>query len=576
MSRYLLAAALSLVLCGPAWAERPELTIEISGVSDEVLRNVQHNLGLYLQRDHPLLSDSVIRRLHRQAPGEIRLALEPFGYYRPSIDAVLDGGPMRWTARYRIDPGPPLRVAQVNISLLGEGAQDPALLGWRDRYPIRPGDVLHHGDYEEAKQALQQLARERGYFGADLRTHRVTVDLRAYHAIIDLEFDSGARYAFGEVDIGHEKFDEGFLRRYLTFQTGDPYDARKLLGLRRALADSDYFDRADVISLVNEAEDGRVPIEVDLEAKRDNRYSAGLGYSTDTGARARLGFERRRANVYGHRYNTILQRSEIESSFSARYYVPLRHPVTDYLSYSLTWLDENTVTTDRTTTSVGVDVTQQTGAWLRTAGVSFEQERYRVDIENDASLVIPHVRWQRVSTERRISPAYGWIFTAGVRGASDAVLSDTSFLQPRVDGKYITTLWPGSRLLLRAAGGFSWVPEFQELPASQRFFAGGDQSIRGYAFNALGPENDEGVVIGGRNLLVGSVEYEIAVRERMAVAAFFDAGNAFNDTDIDVEQGAGLGLRWRTPIGAIRIDFAQALTRPGNPWRLHITLGPDL
>ncbi len=576
MLRYLLAAVLALLLWEPARAQPPELIIDISGISGEAFDNVQRSLGLYLQRSHPLLNEAVIRRLHRNAPQEIRHALEPFGYYRPHIVSELEGSGMRWTARYRIDPGPPLTIGAVDIAVRGEGARDPALRRWREQYPLRQGDVFRHRTYEQAKQDLLNLARERGYFESELTAHRVTVDLESYRASIALTFESGPRYVFGDIDMQNEKFDERFLRRYLTFDSGDPYDARKILSLRRTLADSDYFERADVLSLTESADEHQVPIRIDLEAKPDNRYTAGIGYSTDTGPRARLGYERRRANVYGHRYGATLHQSEIETGFSTRYHVPLAKPATDYLTYSLLWLDERTDTADRTTTSLGFDVTQQTGAWLRTTGVSFEQERYRVDIANNATLIIPHIRWQRVKADRRVTPQHGWIFTFGVRGASDRLLSDTSFVQPRADGKFIITPWSGSRLLLRAAGGFSWTPEFQELPASQRFFAGGDMSIRGYAYNSLGPENNNGIVIGGKNLLIGSVEYEFDIRESIALAAFFDAGNAFNDTDIDVQQGAGVGLRWRTPIGAIRLDIAQALTRPGRPWRLHLTLGPDL
>ena len=576
MFRYLLAAVLSLALCATAAAQRPALQIEISGISGAMLDNVRNSLSLHLQRDHPLLNEAVVQRLHRDAPDEIRRALEPFGHYRPRIDAALDLSAERWSARYRVDPGPPLPIGNVRLSIEGEGADDRAFRAWRDRFPLRPGQTLDHALWEQAKQSLRQLANERGYFDGRMSTHRISVDMEAYSALVELAFDTGARYAFGPVDIEHEKLDSAFLRRFLTFSTGDPYEGRKLLELRRSLADSDYFARADVLSLVEQAEDRRVPIHVDLETRPDNRYSAGLGYATDTGARLRLGYERRRANRQGHRYSVGLVQSEIETDFNARYHVPLSRPGTDVLTYSLRWQDEDTVVAEHTTTSLGVEITQQAGAWLRTAGLSFEQERYRVDIANDAMLLIPHVTWQRYRAAERIAPSRGWILTVGVRGASEQVISDTSFVQPRVDAKYIFSPTMKSRILLRAAGGFSWVPEFRELPVSQRFFAGGDNSIRGFAFGSLGPRNAEGTVIGGRHLAVGSVEYEYSIGARTAVATFFDIGNAFDGDDVRAERGAGVGLRLRTPIGAVRIDVAQALSLPSRPWRLHLTLGPDL
>lgn len=572
-----LLVALLVTLCAAAAAqERPALRIEITGVSGAMLDNVRNSLSLHLQRDHPLLNPAVIERLHRNAPREIRAALEPFGHYRPDIRASLDHEDGRWVARYRVDPGAPLRVSEVRLAIEGEGSTDPPFEAWRRRFPLPPGEILAHARWEEAKQELARLASERGYFDAVMKRHRITVDPEAETALIELVYDTGPRYAFGPVQIESEKLAEPFLRRFITFHRGEPYEGRRLLDLRRALADSDYFARADVLTLVEQARDGEVPILVDLESRADNRYAAGLGYATDTGPRMRLGYERRRANTRGHRYSTGIGKSNIETSFDARYHVPLTRPTTDVLTYSFSWLDEATVTTERTTTSFGIEVTRQAGAWLRTTGISYEQERYRVDIQNDAVLLIPHVTWQRYRAAERIAPAHGWIFTVGVRGASDWVVSDTSFVQPRADFKYIFSPTERSRILMRATGGYSWVPQFQELPVSQRFFAGGDRSIRGFAYGSLGPTNAEGQVIGGRNLGVGSVEYEYRMTPRTAVATFFDAGNAFNRDDITIERGAGAGLRFRTPIGAIRIDFAQALSQPGHPWRLHLTLGPDL
>lgn len=581
MSRHLISGLLLLLYSTTAWSDRPDLSIEISGVSGEMLTNVQSNLGLYLQRDHPLLSGSLIRRMHGNATGEIRKALQPFGYYRPVIDASLDQQEDgRWVARYDIDPADAIRVDEINILISGDAMDDPAFQRWHANYPLNVGDFLLHQRYETAKSRLLQLGRERGYIDGRLLRQRITVDLENYSAMIDLHYESGPRYSFGEVTIEQEDFDENFLRRYLNFETGDPFDSSQLLSLRRMLADSDYFARTDVLPLYDQAMDRQIPIQVTLTPRKRKLYTAGLGYSTDTGARGRLGFEERRANQYGHRYDAMLRQSEIQSSFIARYNVPLRHPMTDTLTYSIRLLDEETDTTDSTLAAIGFDVTQQMGSWLRTTGLSYQWERYIIEEEETSVLLIPQVRFQRIKADQRIATWRGWIFVVGVRGASEAVMSSTSFMQLRTNGKYIHSITERHRVLLRAAGGWSWVPEFVELPTSQRFFAGGDQSVRGYPYNSLGPENEEGRVVGGRHLFVGSAEYEFDIVPARAsiprLAVFHDAGNAYNGWDYDPQLGAGVGLRWRTPIGAVRIDFAQALSKDGRPWRLHLTLGPDL
>ncbi len=577
MSRYLLAGLLLLMTSTTAWPATPELEIEISGISGDMLANVQAGLSLYLQRDHPLLSEALIRRHHHNAPDQIRKSLEPFGYYRPQIESTLEHVDNRWIARYQIAPGDPIRIREVRIRIDGPGASDPAFLRWQASYPLSRGDALSHRAYDHAKSRLLQIARERGYVEGSLEQHRVTVDLESMQADIDMHYASGPQYVIGEITIDQEDFDEDFLRRYLTFRTGDPYDAALMLSLRRAFADSDYFERADVIPMHEMAVDGQIPVHIVLKPRKRKLYTAGLGYSTDTGARGRLGFEERRANQYGHRYGSTLRASKIQSSINARYTVPLRHPVTDTLTYSILLLDEETDTTDRTTASIGADITQKAGKWLRSTGLSYEWERYMItDVEEHSRLLIPNIRWQRVHADQRIQTRRGWYFSIGFRGASDAILSNATFLQLRSGGKYIHGITERTRLLLRATAGATWTPDFTELPTSQRFYAGGDQSIRGYAYNSLGPEDDLGNVVGGRNLLAGSVEFEFNLLPRTSVAMFYDAGNAYNSNDFDPQSGAGVGLRWKTPIGAVRLDVAQALSKEDRPWRLHLTLGPDL
>ncbi|MFP5506345.1 MAG: autotransporter assembly complex protein TamA, partial [Gammaproteobacteria bacterium] len=124
-------------------------------------------------------------------------------------------------------------------------------------------------------------------------------------------------------------------------------------------------------------------------------------------------------------------------------------------------------------------------------------------------------------------------------------------------------------------GATTWIDGFRELPASLRFFAGGDQSVRGYDFQELGPRDASGQVIGGKHLVFGSLEYEHRVHGNWGVAAFVDTGNAFNSTHEGLETGAGIGLRWRSPIGMVRLDLAAAVSQD-NALRLHFTLGPDL
>ena len=133
-----------------------------------------------------------------------------------------------------------------------------------------------------------------------------------------------------------------------------------------------------------------------------------------------------------------------------------------------------------------------------------------------------------------------------------------------------------TRVLARLDLGGTLTSKLRELPPSIRYFAGGDQSVRGYAYRSLGPVDGVGDVIGGRVLAVASVEMDQQVFHRFMVAGFFDVGNAMDSANWNTEQGLGGGIRWLSPVGLVRLDLAVALSESGNPLRLHITVGPDL
>ena len=120
------------------------------------------------------------------------------------------------------------------------------------------------------------------------------------------------------------------------------------------------------------------------------------------------------------------------------------------------------------------------------------------------------------------------------------------------------------------------IGNLSRLPKQLRFFAGGDNSVRGYGFESLGERNAAGAVVGGKHLLTGSIEYEHPVRDDWGLALFVDTGNAFNDWDsIDLKTGAGFGARWKSPIGPVRVDVAWPVDDFSDP-HLHLNIGPDL
>lgn len=575
MVRLRILFALWLLFPVAAWAA---LTVEVrvEGIEGELYDNVMQRLTLAAERDHPLLEEHRLRRLHQRAEAEIREALRPFGYYRAEVAASLSERDGAWLAHYRVTPGTPVRVRELVLELEGAGASDPVFIAWREAFPLRVGDVLQHAPYERAKRDLLQLARDRGYFEARLEQQALEVRLADDSARVVLHLASGPRYAFGPVSFEAVELNDALLRRHLTFVSGEPFDAERLFELQRALADSDYFEFVEVRAEPESAAGGQVPVEVRLRLKPPSRYTFGLGYGTDTGPRLSAGLERRRVNRDGHRLGVETMFSAVQNSVRGVYRIPLARPTTDFLSFSSGWEREVLDTSTRETLTVGAGLTLMLARWQRTLAFTVHNERYTVADQSDVTtLVLPSANWQRVEADDRLFPTRGWRLGAELRGASATLGSDASLLQAILRAKAVTP-FVGGRLITRADLGASQTPHFERIPASLRFFAGGDNSIRGYAYKSLGPLNADGEVVGGRHLAVVSGEYEYYFGPHFGAALFYDAGNAFNDGEFDVKQGAGAGLRWRLPFGALRLDVASPVHEAKPQWRLHLTVGPDL
>lgn len=552
------------------------LRVEVLGLDEELRANVLALLTVQRERAAEGLSEGHIRRYFQRGPREIRQALEPFGYYAPRIDSDLQRAGDDWIAEFRIEPGEPVRFVAPDVRIAGAGADDAELRRALAGLDIRPGEPARHGRYEAARSRLQNLAFERGYLDAAYTRRELRVDTEKLTAEVILHLDTGPQFRFGEITFGYAGLDEGLLRRYLNFESGDRYSSRRLLDLQRALEDSDYFARVNVVPQRDQARDHAVPVHVELESRKRHKYTAGLGFGTDTGARGLLGWEHRRINRRGHRMNAEIRVSEIRTALTSNYSIPLANPRSDRLEFSALVQDEQTDSVDSSLQKLAVAHSMARGSWRETLSLGYQREDYQVGGTDEiTSLLIPGISYAQVRADDRLFATRGHSLQFDLRGGAAPLLSDVSFVQAGIKTKLIRSLGANGRVIARAEAGTTWVDGFRELPPSLRFFAGGDQSVRGYDFQDLGPRDATGEVIGGKHLVFGSLEYEHRVYGDWGVAAFVDTGNAFNSTHEGLETGAGLGLRWKSPVGMVRVDLAAAVSRD-NAVRLHFTLGPDL
>jgi translocation and assembly module TamA len=573
-----LLCVIALAILAPGAAQAAKVHCRIEGVSDgEIVKNIEATLSIIRDRNRDDLTPERIAQLHGRAPLEIRRAVEPFGYYHPTVDASLTpDGDDHFRARYAIVLGEPVRVQKVSVTLAGEGKDRPPFPRMAADLPLEAGDVLDQRLYEGIKLAFASAAVDSGFLDAAFTTSVIRIHRDQNSADIDLVFDTGRRYYFGPVTFDSTSVDDRVMRAYLTFKPGDPFRYDRLLGFQSALGSTPYFSRVEAVAERDSASGADVPIHVKLSGRRARRFEVGAGYGTDTGPRILLGAEFRRLNRSGHRYSGRVRVSGVELSLSAQYVIPSLYPHKHAYTIGILGarIEPDAYTTDRL--AVGPTRSQPRFGALESITLSYEHENYTVGSDDGITdLLVGGLAYRLKRADDDIAPTRGYRFDVGLRGADEALLSSQSFVSFTTSVKMVRALGGRMGLVVRADGGATSTPTFRELPPTVRFFAGGDNSVRGYDYQTLGPLDETGRVIGGPVLLTTSAELQVRLKGKFGLAGFYDAGNAFTHIGSGImEQGAGAGLRWLSPVGPIRLDLAFPLEHDG--YRVHFTMGPEL
>jgi translocation and assembly module TamA len=570
------AAAPPAQAAPPAKRASIKVKVEVLGVTGVLRKNVLASLSIAHKKDRKNATEGELRHLHSRADEEIGRALQPFGYYRPFIHSELTTG-KRWVARYQIEPGPPLLADSVLVQVTGDGAADPKFQRLVQDFPVKKGSVLLHQAYEQGKLSLETYAAEGGYLDADFNESRIEVDLARYAATVVVRYDSGPKHFFGPVAFDHAVIDRSMLERFPTFRSGDVFNFRKLQDLQSSLSNTGYFTRVEVEPGEERMGHRQVPIEVGLAPAKKLRFTGGVGYGTDDGARVRGLIEFRRINTQGHRAQLNLQYGQRDKRAELQYFIPWPNPRTDVATLSTGYLDITTQTSTSKIEYGGGSLSRLLGQWRVIPALNYRRERFTVGVDHGTvRTLVPEGTWSRTRTDDELLTRNGDRVSLNVRGAAEGFVSDVSFAQTRVEGKLVHGFPGRNRGIVRIEAGATGTSDFRELPASFRFFAGGATSVRGYGYNSIGPRDELDHVIGGPYLLVGSLEADHRFLPRWGLAAFFDMGNALNNFGDPLKRGVGTGLRWISPAGLVRLDFAWGLDRAGTPFNVHLTVGPEL
>ncbi|MGA0085693.1 MAG: autotransporter assembly complex protein TamA, partial [Steroidobacteraceae bacterium] len=272
------------------------------------------------------------------------------------------------------------------------------------------------------------------------------------------------------------------------------------------------------------------------------------------------------------------------------------------LGFELSYARDELGDLDTRTTRFQPSVTQVRGDWQRVAFVALDRVRTLTDgsatrlaVEESSTLLIPGISFTSVPRGYLGEALFSRSLFGELRGSSAALGAVDDFLQVRLEAERVLNVAKQWHVLLRGQVGATVIGKAEDLPGTERFFAGGDRSVRGFGFAELSPLNDEGAKIGGRHLLTGTVELIRDLPRNLALAVFFDIGNAIDDFNDPLQYSAGIGLRFRLPVVTIGVDIAQPLTNPvcrsvtpdprcalepgfdsnGGP-RLHLNFSPKL
>jgi len=562
----------------PLQAAEP-LKIVVTGVEGDVLKNVMATLVVPagLTKEGPV-DKQWLERFAKQSVGKIKTAMEPFGYYNAQVTATIKQEGERYSLQVDVLPGEPLRATDIKVNVTGPGNAEKPLVRMIAAFPLNQGDIVLQQKYEEFKSALLAKAHALGYLDAEFSRHEIHIAKTATTATIDLNLKTGEKYFFGTTDIkGAPQYPKSFIRRYLAYSTGEVFSSPRLGETQRNLTNSERFKEIVITPKKQDAESFRVPIAIHLKPAPEISLRPGIGYGTDTGARIALRY--RDLNMFnkGHELYSYLFVSQRLQGLVAGYTLPDSMDVKSSTTLQLNLQQEDTTSYTSKLLALELDRNRSFDEnRLGTAYIKIQVEDYSVGTDNStARLILPGLRFSKDSYDNQIRPHKGYRYALDLHGTSQVIGSDTTLLQLLAEGNHLMSFPWRLSLHTRAKAGITLSGDpIDDIPPSLRFFAGGAESVRGYSYQSLGPRDDTGNIVGGKQLLTASIELERALFSDWGLSVFYDVGNAFNSyTDVSFHQGTGIGLHYYTSFGALNLSFAEPLGVDKPSLHIHFTMG---
>ncbi len=545
-------------------------TIEVEGLNEELQQNLLLHIG-----DLKTFELSQPVRLSRMLQEATRQALQPFGYYHATFTSQIDGDQLLLS----FQPGPRVQLSEVDITINGDASTQTEFLALLESTPLQAGKPLSHADYDNLRENLLDLCNEFGFFDAHYSESGLYISPEENSARPVLHLESGPRYRFGEFKTEGSKLDPELLSSVAEFESGEFFVARKVTLLERQLRSTNFFDLVSVHT--HARSDATVDVNAILRDVQTSRYEIGAGFSTDTRFRLRLNMINPRLNDAGHSLEVMTKVSQPEQSLESTYRIPQANPLTDFLQINGGIQHSDVKDIQSTGISTGIRKFKQLGnQWNWSYGISTEYESYIVgsDTQQKVFYLMPGSSISRTRLKPGFDPLSGSHYWFSGEFSSTGLGADEDFIRLRNSDKWLIDLGNGNTTLLtRIELGAILTADLDKIPASLRFHAGGDGSIRGYDYASLSPVDKNGDLSGGQYLTVGSLEVSHRIWPEWRIAGFIDGGSAFNNESDGFYKSVGIGIRWISPLGQIRLDLGVPIGDSDHSgFKIHISMGPPI
>lgn len=566
--------ALLLGLSGGVPASAADLEIAVVGVGNKELET-------YLKDSLSAISEpenSGPRSTRYQAQKARQLltkALAAKGFYQPEVDLELERGD-KPKATFTIMEGPQTIMNNVQV----DGAPyEPDIL--------KPGEpLLAEPVLAEQKELFEKISREGCRYGLEVN-HTAILDPQDHSA--DLVFnvtDKGDAH-IGDLQItGLKRVKEDHVRKMIELRRNDCYKATEIERTQMALLQSGLFSIVKLNMPEAPSPDGSVPINIDVKESKFRTVKAGVSYYTDEGPGVVLGWEHRNFFGRGEKLTTDLKISTLEQSLSAIFKKPFFMRKDQSLNLGADLKNETTDAYDAFTLGINANVKRQINHYLDIGlGGGYKISHVTEDDDSEDYALLygqGFANWD--NRDDALDPHKGFKARLDLKPFIDTLNPGTVFWKTELNGSTYFALFPNSTIdpviALRGRFGSIFGPSVANLPATERFYAGGGGSVRGFAYQEIGPENDDGDPSGGRAVLETSAELRLKFTEKIGAVAFLDGGNVSEAVlpgmDNGYAWGAGVGARYYTDFGPLRFDVGVPLTqkdKADSAFQVYISIG---